>query len=92
MTWLKDTARTIDDNATEYRESVEGVALAAIDVVRDTTLLMVPLSLALTPQKERIIPVADRAVEMWFDTTSKVVKAGYAQANALSHRAAGLVP
>ena len=86
MSWITEQLETVGESAATYLETAETLQLGLVDVLRDAALVAVPLSVALVPGNDRIIPIMDRAVELTFESASQLVQRGYAPASAVAAR------
>ena len=86
MSWITEQLETVGESAGAYLETAETLQLGLVDVLRDAALVAVPLSVALVPGNDRIIPVIDRAVELTFARASQLVRSSYVPATAVADR------
>ena len=55
----------------------QAINLGTIEVLRNVTSVLVPLSVAALPRNERLVPALDRVVARGYDAASRVVSAQY---------------
>ena len=71
------TTRTVNAAIAEGLEQTTGIKLAATEVLKSITSVLVPLSVFMLPNSEKLIPAIDTVVDRNFDIVTKFVESQY---------------
>jgi hypothetical protein len=74
MTEYTEYTRTASAAVAEGLQQAKDIKLATIEVLKSLTSVLVPMSVALLPDSEKLVSTIDTAVERSFDTALKVVE------------------
>jgi len=77
MTDYADNTRKANDEIAEGLRQTTEIKLAATEVLKSLTSIMVPLSVFALPNSEQLIPAIDAVVDRNFDMVTKLVEWQY---------------
>jgi hypothetical protein len=77
MTDYADYTRTANAAVAEGLRQTTDIKLAATEVLKNLTSVLVPLTISTLPGSEKLVPAIDTVVDRSFDIIAKVVESQY---------------
>ena len=74
---MAEYTRTANATLAEGLQQAQDIRLATIEVLKSFTSVLVPLTVSMIPQSEKLLPAIDSVVDQGFDAVVKLAEAQY---------------